>query len=59
MTTTRSLTEKLHTLTRPAREAFNTGSYFTAFVYVLLVCLSQLARRTENRNLSSDVYIMF
>lgn len=54
-----SLSQKLHTLTRPAREAFNTGSYFTAFVYVLLVCLSQLARRTENRNLSSDVYVMF
>lgn len=51
--------KRLQTLMRPAREAFNSGNYFTGFVYVLLVCLSPLAGRTENRSLSSDVYIMF
>lgn len=59
MTTTRSLRKKLHTLMRPAGEAFSAGNYFTGFVYVLLVCLSPLAGRTENHNLSSDVYVMF
>lgn len=59
MATTRSRSKKMHALMRPAREAFNVGSYFTGFVYVLLVCLNPLAGRTENRNLSSDVYVMF
>ena len=46
-------------LLRPAKHAFRARRYFTALVYLVLAPLSKLARRTEERSLASDVYVMF
>jgi hypothetical protein len=44
---------------KPAWTALRSGHLFTGFVYLVLAGISPLARRTEDRTLSSDLYVMF